>query len=114
MDWIKSIWAWLRNLFTLISRVMRLEERLSTLEKKMETIEAPPKDAREGLEYNKELNFYADKTTGERFCPVCLGNGKKITVNWHSRSDGEGWQCGNCKTSKWTDRGSLPRYRITE
>lgn len=111
MDWLKSIGIWVKNLFTLISRVMRLEERVSALEKKTEAIQTPPKDVRENLIYDKELNYYTDKNTGERFCPVCLGNGKKVTINWSTESLGEeGWNCDCCKASKWKNPRSPLRF----
>lgn len=116
MDWLKSIGVWLRNIFTLISRVMKLEERVSSLENKMEIIQVPPKDIKEGLEYNKDWNYYENKTTGEYFCPACLGNGKRVAIRLDKKSSTEGWSCpnSNCKASEWKRYGSLPRYASDE
>jgi len=101
MSWLKSVLGWLRDLFTLISRVMRLEERVSELEKKMGGVQEPSKNLRDGLEYNKKLNYYEDKSTGECFCPNCLGLGRKIPVVCGQYMLGYGWSCQVCKTDHY-------------
>lgn len=117
MSWFNNIIDCLKNIITLISRVMKLEERVSTLEKNIETIRLPPRDIKENLEYKKEWNYYVDKITGEEFCPVCIGNGKKITISRIKDSQVEGWHCQDCKANKYeyksdssTFPNDTPRY----
>jgi hypothetical protein len=90
--------SWFTDLLGRIGRVMRLEDRVSALEKKVDTLQAPSKDAREGLEYNKEMNLYHDKKTGENFCPTCLADNKKSAIQIENQSGGyRSWYCNRCK-----------------
>jgi len=99
--WITTAGTWLKNAVTIISRVMRLENRVTALESKISTLQAPPKDIKEGLIYDRVWNFYSDKATGENFCPACLGNGKKIPVYLKQGTSDKWWQCSNCKATHY-------------
>lgn len=111
MPWLNNIVKWLKNLFNLISRVIKLEERVSILEKKIEVVQKPPKDIKENLEYKKEWNYYIDKVGGEEFCPVCIGNGKRITISWSKNSQIEGWYCQNCKAQQFKNKSKPSSFQ---
>lgn len=100
----------IKDIFSVISRLIRLENRVSAVEKKVEKLQPPPKDLKVGLKYNKMLNLYLSETSGEHFCPTCLGNGKKIAIQIKSSGGEDYWYCDNCKSSGSSRaRQTLPR-----
>jgi hypothetical protein len=104
MGAIKDIWTGLMSIFTLISRVMKLEDRVSDLEKKVGMLQTPPRDIRQELEYVKEWNYYINNSTGECFCPNCLGHSKRITVVIEKFVSGPGWVCQTCNARYFKPR----------
>ena len=104
-----------KDFFSLISRVFRLEDRVSMLERKIENLQVPPKDVKEGLEYDKDLNVYFNRPTGEDFCPTCIGNNKRIAVQIKSNAGEKYWYCDNCKShGQSKSHRDLPRSAITD
>jgi len=101
---LKELLQGIKSVSNVISRVVNLENRVTALEKKIEKLQTPPTDIKEGLEYNKQLHLYANKVTGENFCPVCIGNGKKIPIVMRNEDDGTtGWNCFNCRAAHWDE-----------
>ena len=113
--WIDNMWGSIKPIFTIISRVMRLEDRVTTLEGRVVGLQMPEKDLKEGLLYNKVLNIYEDKTSGECFCPTCLGNKKRIAFQINNDNGHQYWTCYDCKSSGSDGRADqYPRYAETD
>jgi hypothetical protein len=106
--WVTKLSNAIKTIFTFIFRLIKLEDRVIVLEKEIKALQLPSKDVREELTYNKILNVYENKTTGESFCPTCLGNKKRIAVQIKNNYGEQHWNCGDCK-SHGSD-GRAPQY----
>jgi hypothetical protein len=106
--WITNLGGGIKSALTIISRVMKLETRVTELEEKIKTLQMPPKDIREGLSYNRILNVYDDKVTGESFCSTCLGNKKRVAVQTKNNYGQQYWGCYDCKSTG--SDGKEPQY----
>jgi ribosomal protein L37AE/L43A len=106
--WFTNLISGIKSVVTVISRFMKLEDRVTILEEKVKALQVPSKDVREGLTYNKTFNVYEDKTTGESFCPTCIGNKKRIAVQIKNNYGAQYWSCGDCKMSG--SDGKIPQY----